>query len=184
MDEGAISEVKNASGDIFFLTAVAPKVMVDTVIFTLRSSFLVRRIAISYGARPGPIARVRLVREAVRNVAMISLADLIVSDVVGVVGSAAGHVTKVGLVGAAALIDPDGNLASVTAEAANFVGELSNKVAEDVALGLVSARRMALFGLLIIAACRPTGLRREKKVEIGRELGKKLLEFGRPTKQT
>jgi uncharacterized membrane protein YcjF (UPF0283 family) len=145
---------------------------------------LVRQIAFSYGARPGPIARVRLIREALKNVAVISLTDIIVTDVVAAAGSAAGRLAKVGAVGAASLVDSSGSLANATSEATGIVGDLTSRVAEDIALGLVSARRMALFGLLIVAACRPTGLKNERRAELGTMLGKRLREFGRPTKST
>jgi putative membrane protein len=184
MDDRAVIAIHNAARDIFFLTAVAPTVIVDTVIFTFRASFLVRQIAFSYGARPGPIARVRLIREALKNVAVISLTDIIVTDVVAAAGSAAGRLAKVGAVGAASLVDSSGALANATSEATGIVGDLTSRVAEDIALGLVSARRMALFGLLIVAACRPTGLKNERRAEMGTMLGKRLREFGRPTKST
>jgi putative membrane protein len=184
MDDRAVIAIHNAARDIFFLTAVAPTVIVDTVIFTFRASFLVRQIAFSYGARPGPIARVRLIREALKNVAVISLTDIIVTDVVAAAGSAAGRLAKVGAVGAASLVDSSGSLANATSEATGIVGDLTSRVAEDIALGLVSARRMALFGLLIVAACRPTGLKNERRAELGTMLGKRLREFGRPTKST
>lgn len=184
MDERAVIAIHNAARDIFFLTAIAPTLIVDTVIFTIRASFLVRQIAFSYGARPGPIARVRLVREALKNVAVISLTDIIVTDVVAVAGSAAGRLAKVGAVGAASFVDSSGALASVASEATSMVGEFTSKVAEDVTLGLVSGRRIALFGLLIVAACRPTGLKNERRAEMGTMLGKRLREFGRLARST
>jgi hypothetical protein len=108
---------------------------------------------------------------------VISLTDIIVADAGAATGKAVGHLAKAGTIIVASQIDQSGALASTASALTGVVGEFAGAVADDIAVGLVSARRIALFGLLIVAACRPTGLTNEKRTEMGKTLGKRLFEF-------
>jgi uncharacterized membrane protein YcjF (UPF0283 family) len=179
MDKEAEEAIVRAVRDTFFLTILAQTPIIDTAAFTLRALLLLREIALSYGARPGPMARVRIMIAALKNVATISLTDIVVTDMLAAAGTGIEAAVDLGTVvitaaGGGLVAGAAGNTVKHIGKA---VGVIAEKVAADITVGAVSGRRMALFGFLIVETCRPIRLSRGRRKKMGEAVKNQLSEL-------
>ena len=86
IDRTAYQEVLRASRDAAVATAVSPSAMIDVLLMLWRSLRLMRVIGQLYGARPGALATVRLLRRAAANALVaggVESGDSMVAEALG-----------------------------------------------------------------------------------------------------
>lgn len=75
LDRAAYQRVLRASRDTAVATALSPAAVLDLVIVLWRNLKLVREIAALYGARPGYVGSLRLLRRMLANIAVAGVAE-------------------------------------------------------------------------------------------------------------
>ncbi|MGF7176326.1 TIGR01620 family protein [Azospirillum doebereinerae] len=75
LDRAAYQRVLRASRDTAVATALSPAAVLDLVVVLWRNLKLVREIAALYGARPGYVGSLRLLRRMLANIAVAGVAE-------------------------------------------------------------------------------------------------------------
>jgi putative membrane protein len=75
LDRRAYRLVLRSSRDIAVITTISPSALIDVVVVLWRNLRLVREIAALYGARPGYLGSVRLLRRMLANIAIAGVAE-------------------------------------------------------------------------------------------------------------
>ena len=86
LDAEAKRIVAAASKRVSVVTAISPRAVVDVVFVLLNTLSLVRRLAVLYGGRPGPIGVLSLFRRVVSHLAItggVAVTDSVLQQVVG-----------------------------------------------------------------------------------------------------
>lgn len=86
IDRAAYQEVLRASRDTALGTAVSPSALIDVLLTLWRSLRLIRRIGQLYGARPGALATLRLLKRAAANALVaggVETGDSMVTEALG-----------------------------------------------------------------------------------------------------
>jgi putative membrane protein len=86
IDRAAYQEVLRASRDAALATAVSPSALLDVLLMLWRSLRLIRRIGQLYGARPGALATIRLLKRAAANALLaggMETGDSLVTEALG-----------------------------------------------------------------------------------------------------
>ncbi|MGC2202305.1 MAG: DUF697 domain-containing protein [Stellaceae bacterium] len=87
-DRLAEAAVRRAATQAFAINAVSPTALLDTLLFAVRATRLIREIAEVYGQRPGLTGTVHLLRRLVIGAGLVGAADLVGSVLVQQFGGA------------------------------------------------------------------------------------------------